>query len=152
MIYKQENLPKLTASSRCRKNFTIFDEIGGQYEETFVDVERQMINIFTFKALRTVLAQLQETDPVKHKYLYNFAVENKPSDGKFFLQALFKDNQELASRLLEVRVHLFTTWSKGYNSKNLYKVIADQNVELLRERLLQTVKFVEEESRPEIDS
>lgn len=122
-------------------------EIGGQYEETFADVERQMVNIFTFKALRTVLAQLQETDPTQYKYLYSFAVENNPSDGKYFIKELLKDRQDLGQRIIEVRMHLFKTWSKKYNHSELQKVMADQNVELLRERLMQTVKFETDEEK-----
>lgn len=124
-------------------------ELGGQYDESFTDVEKYMLNCFTFKAVRSVLGQLQETNPPQYAFFYNFVVDNKPQDGKIFLQTLLKEKQELGERVMVTRLHLFNTWIKGYNHADMYKAMSDQNLELLRERLVQTVKFTEDTERPQ---
>ncbi|KAG6512794.1 hypothetical protein ZIOFF_030923 [Zingiber officinale] len=68
----------------------VVDELAGQYDEGFEDVHVQLINYFTYKAVRTVLHQLYEMNPPSYRWLYNFVVNNKPTDGKRFLRALAK--------------------------------------------------------------
>lgn len=59
-------------------------EIGGEYLDTYDDVDRTLMNYMTYRALRMTLQQLQETDtsPGKQEYtwMYQFAVDNPPSD------------------------------------------------------------------------
>eukprot|EP00271_Cylindrocystis_brebissonii_P004741 TRINITY_DN16577_c0_g1_i1.p1 TRINITY_DN16577_c0_g1~~TRINITY_DN16577_c0_g1_i1.p1 ORF type:complete len:214 (-),score=34.40 TRINITY_DN16577_c0_g1_i1:721-1332(-) len=141
-------LPSLTRRQDRAFRGTTRAEMGGQYEETFFDIERQMLNCFTFKAVRCVLGQLKETNPPVYTYFYNFVVDNKPQDGKIFVQVLLKERQELGERVLITRLHLFNTWVKKYNHADLYSIMRDQNLELLRERLVQTVKFSDEERPP----
>nr|GMD14671.1 chaperonin-like RbcX protein 2, chloroplastic [Ipomoea batatas] len=52
-----------------KRGFTVVNELGGQYEETFEDVKSQILNYFTYKAVMTVLDQLQEMNPPQYQWL-----------------------------------------------------------------------------------
>jgi len=119
----------------------VVDELGGQYEDTFDDVEKHLLDYFTYKGVKTVLAQLSEMNPPEYAWFYNFVVNNKPQDSKLFLRTLVKERQELGERVMVTRLHLFNKWVKKYNHAQMHKAISDQNLELLRERLIQTVKL-----------
>ncbi|CAA3029894.1 Hypothetical predicted protein [Olea europaea subsp. europaea] len=84
-----------TFKSNSRKkrrlhSLTVVNELGGQYEDTFNDVKMDIINCFTFKAVRTVLEQLYEMNPPQYAYLHNFIADNTTKSGKLFLQTLAK--------------------------------------------------------------
>eukprot|EP01018_Ginkgo_biloba_P032719 Gb_02161 [translate_table: standard] len=100
-----------------------------------------LLDYLTFKAVRTVLGQLYEMNPTQYMWFYNFVVNNKPGDGKSFLRLLVKERQELAERVMVTRLHLFNKWVKVYSHVNMHQAINDQNLELMRERLVQTVKW-----------
>lgn len=119
----------------------VVDDLGGQYEDTFDDVEKHLLDYFTYKAVKTVLAQLSEMNPPEYAWFYNFVVNNKPQDSKLFIRILVKEKQELGERVMVTRLHLFNKWVKKYNHVQMHKAISDQNLELLRERLIQTVKL-----------
>ncbi|XP_024524194.1 chaperonin-like RbcX protein 2, chloroplastic [Selaginella moellendorffii] len=119
----------------------VVDEIAGQYEDSYEDVDKHLMDYFTFKAVRTVLAQLYEMNPSQYIWFYNFVGNNKPQDSKVFIRLLVKERQELAERVMVTRLHLFGKWVKKYSHENMYNAISDQNLELLRERLMQTVKL-----------
>eukprot|EP00249_Psilotum_nudum_P016559 c25883_g1_i1 orf=681-1436(-) len=119
----------------------VVDEFGGQYEENFEDVQKHLLDYFTYKAVKTVLAQLHEMHPMQYSWFYNFVVHNKPQDSKYFLRVLVKERQELGERVMVTRLHLFNKWVKKYNHTNVHNAISDQNLELLRERLIETVKW-----------
>jgi len=124
----------------CRP-LVVVDEFAGQYEENFDDVGKNLIDYFTFKAVRTVLAQLYEMNPTQYMWLYNYVVDNKPRDGKRFLRNLVKERQELGERVMITRLHLFNKWVKRYNHVDIHRAISDQNLELMRERLVEIVKW-----------
>ncbi|KAI7734978.1 hypothetical protein M8C21_020768 [Ambrosia artemisiifolia] len=118
---------------------SIVNELGGQYEEVFNDVKLEIRNCLTKKAVRTVLYQLYEMNPPQYIWLHNFIAENDPADGKLFLRNLVKDNQELAERVMITRLHLYGKWIKQCDHAEMYKEISDENLELMRERLLETI-------------
>ncbi|BBN00111.1 hypothetical protein MPTK1_1g26500 [Marchantia polymorpha subsp. ruderalis] len=135
-------VPRAAAGGgRQRRPFVVRDDLGGQYEDSFDDVDKHLLDYFTFKAVRTVLAQLAEMNPHQYAWFYNYVVNVKPQDSKVFLQRLVKEKQELAERVMVTRLHLFNKWVKKYNHAQLHKAISDENLALLRERLMQTVKF-----------
>ncbi|KAL4387219.1 hypothetical protein GQ457_09G021880 [Hibiscus cannabinus] len=70
--------------------------------------------------------------------LKKFAAANKPTDGKRFLRILSK-RQELAERVMVTRLHLYAKWIKKCDHAEIYREISDENLELMRERLMQTV-------------
>ncbi|KAK1370419.1 chaperonin-like RbcX protein 2, chloroplastic [Heracleum sosnowskyi] len=125
---------------RYKKQLNIVtNELGGQYEETFNDVKRITLNCFTYKAVRTVLHQLYEMNPTEYMWLYNFVAANDPRDGKKFLRVLGKEKQDLAERVMITRLHLYGKWIKVCDHAEIYKEISDENLSLMRERLLETI-------------
>ncbi|XWS52529.1 hypothetical protein CRYUN_Cryun11dG0078500 [Craigia yunnanensis] len=97
---------------RKDRRLAIVNELAGQYEDSFEDVKTQLLNYFTYKAVRTVLNQLYEMNPPKYTWFYQFVATNKPSDGKRFLRLLGKENQELSERVMITRLHLYGKWVK----------------------------------------
>lgn len=131
------------------KGLVIVSELAGQYEENFDDVKNQILNYFTYKAVRTVLNQLYEMNPTDYRWFYNFIVNNKPGDGKRFLRTLNKEKQELAERVMITRLHLYGKWIKKCDHAAIYKEISDQNLELMRERLMETVIWPSDDTNTE---
>ncbi|KAM0952022.1 putative chaperonin-like RbcX [Dioscorea sansibarensis] len=141
--------------TRCRKlrkksrGLVIVDELGGQYEEGFNDVHIQLINYFTYKASRTVLHQLYEMNPPKYRWFYNFMATNRATDGKRFLRQLGKEKQDLAERVMITRLHLFGKWIKKLDHAKMYQQISDENLQLMRERLIETVIWPSDDTNTE---
>ncbi|KAL9455172.1 hypothetical protein AB3S75_010559 [Citrus x aurantiifolia] len=127
----------------------IVNEVGGQYEDSFEDVKTQIQNYFTYKAVRTVLNQLYEMNPTQYMWLYNFVATNKPGDGKHFIRILGKEKQDLAERVMITRLHLYGKWVKKCDHAQMYKAISDENLELMRERLIETVIWPSDDSNTE---
>ncbi|KAK1429116.1 hypothetical protein QVD17_11318 [Tagetes erecta] len=124
---------------RRDKGLVIVNELGGHYEDTFRDVQAQLFNLFTYKAVRTVMNQLYEMNPTEYRWFYDFVVINKPNDGKRFLRGLQKEKHELAERVMVTRLHLYGKWIKKVDNAQMYKDLSDQNLALMRERLMETV-------------
>ncbi|OAY30090.1 chaperonin-like RbcX protein 2, chloroplastic isoform X2 [Manihot esculenta] len=129
------------SSRKLRKDrrFVVVYELGGQYEDTFEDVKTQILNYFTYKAVRTVLTQLYEMNPTQYRWFYDFVASNKPGEGKRFIRTLVKEKQDLAERVMITRLHLYGKWVKKCNHAEIYQEISDENLELMRERLKETV-------------
>lgn len=127
----------------------IVNNLGGQYEDNFEDVKTQLLNYFTYKASRTVLNQLYEMNPPEYTWFYNFLVANKPGDGKVFIRKLGKEKQELAERIMVTRLHLYGKWIKKCNHGEIYQNISEENLELMRERLLQTIIWPSDDTNTE---
>ncbi|XP_021862542.1 chaperonin-like RbcX protein 2, chloroplastic [Spinacia oleracea] len=127
----------------------IVSELGGQYEDGFEDVKTQLLNYFTYKATRTVLTQLYEMNPTHYQWLYNFLVANKPGDGKVFIRNLGKERQDLAERIMVTRLHLYGKWIKKCNHAEIYQFISDENLALMREKLLETIVWPSDDTNTE---
>lgn len=132
-----------------RSGLGIVCNLGGQYEDTFDDVQLQLMNYFTYKAVRTVLTQLYEMNPPSYRWFYNFVAVNKPTDGKLFLRALSKERQELAERVMITRLHLYGKWIKKCDHAKMYEMISDENLMLMRERLMETVIWPTDDTNTE---
>ncbi|XP_073148380.1 chaperonin-like RbcX protein 2, chloroplastic [Henckelia pumila] len=137
---------KKRLSTRSRKGngklhgLIVVNELGGQYEDTFNDVKLEIINYFTFKAVRTVLEQLYELNPPQYIWFYSFVSNNAESkDWKRLLQILVKENQELAERVMITRLSLYGRWIKKCDHGEIYKEISEENLKLMRDRLLETI-------------
>ncbi|XP_010535922.1 PREDICTED: uncharacterized protein LOC104811066 [Tarenaya hassleriana] len=133
------------------KRLVVVSELAGQYEDSFDDVKAQILNYFTYKAVRTVLNQLYEMNPPSYTWFYNFLVVNKPTeiDGKRFLRSLGKERQELAERVMITRLHLYSKWIKKCDHGKIYQQISDENLELMRERLMETVIWPSDDTNTE---
>jgi hypothetical protein len=132
-----------------RRNLVIVNEFAGQYEDSFEDVKTQIVNYITYKAVRTVLNQLYEMNPTQYRWFYDFIVTNKPGDGKRFIRTLVKEKQDLAERVMVTRLHLYGKWVKKCDHAAMYKEISDQNLELMRERLMETVIWPSDDTNTE---
>ncbi|XP_031101254.1 chaperonin-like RbcX protein 2, chloroplastic [Ipomoea triloba] len=133
-----------------KRGFTVVNELGGQYEETFEDVKSQILNYFTYKAVMTVLDQLQEMNPPQYQWLNGFIETNKPRDGKHFIRNLVKEKQDLAERVMITRLHLYGKWIKKCDHDELYNQISDQNLEVMRERLVEIVIWPSDDTNTEV--
>lgn len=131
------------------RNFRVVNELGGQYEEVFNDIKLQIRDSFTAKAVRTVLYQLHEMNPPDYTWFYNFVATNDPGDGKLFLRTLAKERQGLAERVMITRLHLYSKWIKVCDHAEIYKEISDENLELMRERLMETIVWPSDDSNTE---
>ncbi|KAF8779016.1 hypothetical protein HU200_003122 [Digitaria exilis] len=132
-----------------RSGLGIACNLAGQYEDSFEDVQLQLMNYFTYKAVRTVLTQLYEMNPPSYRWFYNFVAVNKPTDGKMFLRALSKERQELAERVMITRLHLYGKWIKKCDHGKMYDKISDENLALMRERLMETVIWPTDDTNTE---
>ncbi|CAN6297347.1 unnamed protein product [Urochloa humidicola] len=140
---------RVLRQGRSRGGLGIVCNLGGQYEESFDDVQLQLMNYFTYKAVRTVLTQLYEMNPPSYRWFYNFVAVNKPTDGKLFLRALSKERQELAERVMITRLHLYGKWIKKCDHGKMYDKISDENLMLMRERLMETVIWPTDDTNTE---
>ncbi|KAL3354293.1 hypothetical protein AABB24_018774 [Solanum stoloniferum] len=62
------NYKNLKKQTKGRKNLRIVNDLGGQYEENFSDIKTQILNYFTYKAVRTILNQLNEMNPPQYHW------------------------------------------------------------------------------------
>ncbi|XP_004229629.1 chaperonin-like RbcX protein 2, chloroplastic [Solanum lycopersicum] len=132
----------LNGGSRKRQKIRKLTVVGGlevEDDDSGEDVKNEIINVITYKAVRTVLQQLYEMNPPQYTWFYNFIVNHVPNTGKNFLQQLFKEKRELAERVMITRLSLYSIWMQKCDHAELYNRISDENVELMRERLAQTV-------------
>ncbi|EAY92274.1 hypothetical protein OsI_13997 [Oryza sativa Indica Group] len=132
-----------------QQGLAVVCNLGGTYDEGFEDIHVQLINVFTYKAVKTVLTQLYEMNPPSYRWLYNFVAVNKPTDGKVFLRALGKEKQELAERVMITRLHLYSKWIKKCDHAMMYERISDENLALMRERLMETVIWPTDDTNTE---
>ncbi|PIN12355.1 hypothetical protein CDL12_15033 [Handroanthus impetiginosus] len=135
---------------RRNKSLVVVAELAGQYEDNFEDVKKQLLDYFTYKAVRTVLNQLYEMNPTKYRWFYNYVATNEHGFGKRFIRNLVKDKQDLAERVMVTRLHLYGKWVKKCDHTEMYERISDQNLELMRERLMETVIWPSDDSDAEI--
>ncbi|KAL0437219.1 UNVERIFIED_CONTAM: Chaperonin-like RbcX protein 2, chloroplastic [Sesamum radiatum] len=135
---------------RKNRSLVVVSELLGQYEDSFEDVKEQILYYFTYKAVRTVLNQLYEMNPTQYRWLYNFVASNELGYGKHFIRNLGKEQHELAERVMVTRLHLYGRWIKKCDHTEMYERISDQNLELMRERLMETVIWPSDDSNTEV--
>lgn len=70
------------------------------------DTVKTLISYLTYQAVRTVIAQLSETDPPLAHWLNGFSATGKLQDGEAYLRALLQERQDLAFRIMTVRAHI----------------------------------------------
>ncbi|AFZ24287.1 RbcX protein [Cylindrospermum stagnale PCC 7417] len=69
------------------------------------DTAKTLQSYLTYQALRTVLAQLDETNPPLALWLHNFSA-GKVQDGEAYIDELFREKSDLALRIMTVREHI----------------------------------------------
>jgi O-methyltransferase involved in polyketide biosynthesis len=70
------------------------------------DTAKTLSSYLTYQAVRTVLAQLSETNPPLALWLHRFSATDKIQDGEAYIQNLLREKQDLALRIMTVREHL----------------------------------------------
>jgi hypothetical protein len=70
------------------------------------DSAKVLMSYLTYQAMRTVLAQLDETNPPLAYWLHKFSSQTKIQDGEAYLTELFLEKPDLGIRILTVREHL----------------------------------------------
>jgi RbcX protein len=70
------------------------------------DTARTMQSYLTYQAVRTVLAQITETNPPLALWLHGFSSNDKIQDGEAYIEDLFLAKPELALRVMIVREHI----------------------------------------------
>jgi len=70
------------------------------------DTAKTLISYLTYQAVRTVAAQLRETNPPLSMWFHRFSSTAPIQDGEAYLRALMQENQDLAFRVMTVRSHL----------------------------------------------
>ncbi|MEA5581364.1 chaperonin family protein RbcX [Nodularia harveyana UHCC-0300] len=69
------------------------------------DTAKTLQSYLTYQALKTVLAQLGETNPPLELWLNNFSA-GKVQNGEAYLEQLFQAKPDLALRIMTVREHI----------------------------------------------
>jgi 3-deoxy-D-manno-octulosonic-acid transferase len=69
------------------------------------DTAKTLQSYLTYQALRTVLAQLGETNPPLELWLHNFSV-GKIQNGESYIEQLLREKPDLALRIMTVREHI----------------------------------------------
>ena len=70
------------------------------------DTAKTLSSFLTYQAVRTVLAQISETNPPLALWLHRFSATEKIQDGEAYLKSLFQEKPELALRVMTVREHI----------------------------------------------
>lgn len=70
------------------------------------DTAKTVVSYLTYQAVRTVVAQLRETNPPLSMWFQSFSAKTPIQDGEVYLKALMRENPDLALRVMTVRVHL----------------------------------------------
>ena len=70
------------------------------------DTAKTLVSYLTYQAVRTVAAQLRETNPPLHMWFHSFSSQTSIQDGELYLKELMQVNQDLALRVMTVRAHL----------------------------------------------
>ena len=70
------------------------------------DTTQTLISYLTYRAVRVVYDQLDETDPKRAYWFHQFASSESIKDGDLFIEKLFRERQDLAFRVLTVRESL----------------------------------------------
>jgi hypothetical protein len=67
------------------------------------DTNKTLMSYLTYRAVRVVYEQLDETEPKRAYWLHQFSSRESIKDGELFMQKLFQERQDLAFRILTVR-------------------------------------------------
>jgi len=111
----------------------------------------------TYQAVKTIIAQLSETNPPMSLWLTEYSSGNRLQDGESYLQGLMLEHKDLVLRILEVREHLaeqVLDFLPAMVRQNLEQSRLDNRRQLL-ERLTQSFPSesdtVSEKTNPESD-
>jgi hypothetical protein len=70
------------------------------------DTAKTLSSYLTYQAMRTVLAQISETNPPLAFWLHRFSSQEVIQDGEGYINKLFQEKPDLALRIMVVREHI----------------------------------------------
>ncbi|PIG92660.1 chaperonin family protein RbcX [Gloeocapsopsis sp. IPPAS B-1203] len=70
------------------------------------DTAKTLSSYLTYQAMRTVLAQISETNPPLAFWLHRFSSQEVIQDGEAYINKLFQEKPDLALRIMVVREHI----------------------------------------------
>jgi hypothetical protein len=70
------------------------------------DTAKVLQSYLTYQAVRTIIAQLAESNPPQAIWLSHYSDSHKVQDGEAYLEGLMGENKELVLRIMTVRKHL----------------------------------------------
>ncbi|MDX2100003.1 MAG: chaperonin family protein RbcX [Leptolyngbyaceae cyanobacterium bins.59] len=76
------------------------------FKQIAKDTAKTLISYLTYQAVRTVIAQLSETNPPLALWLSQFSSKDRIQDGEAYIQDLLREKQDLAFRIMTVREHI----------------------------------------------
>lgn len=114
------------------------------------DTAQVLTSYLTYQAVRTVLSQLLEANlPVFHQ-LNEFASREKIQDGEAFITDLFKEQPELALRIMTVRQHLAEEVTE-FLPEMVTSNIQQANIEHRKKHLEKITQMTSEELLASVD-
>lgn len=115
------------------------------------DTTKTLISYITYQALRVVIAQLDETEPKRAYWLRQFSHRVSIQNSEIYLEALFREEQRLAFRLLTVREHL-TEEMADYLPEMLRTGIQQANLQQRTQQLERMTQVDPQVEPEEVDS
>lgn len=78
-------------------------------EKIAQETAKVLQSYLTYQAVRTIIAQLSETNPTQAIWLSQYSSTNKIQDGEVYLNELMSEDKEMVLRIMTVREHLAET-------------------------------------------
>lgn len=113
---------------------------GMDIKQIAKDTAKTLSSYLTYQAMRTVLAQLHETNPPLALWLHQFSATNRIQNGEFYLEELFRENPDLALRIMTVR-ELLAEEVTEYLPEMVRMEIQQANMQHRRQHLERITQF-----------
>jgi 3-deoxy-D-manno-octulosonic-acid transferase len=126
------------------------DESSMNLKQIAKETAKTLQSYLTYQALRTVLAQLGETNPPLAIWLHNFSA-GKVQDGESYIEELFRQKPDLALRIMTVREHIAEEVT-DFLPEMVRTGIQQANMEQRRQHLERITQLSLSDSTPETDS
>jgi hypothetical protein len=75
-------------------------------KQVAAETAKVLQSYLTYQAVKTIIAQLSETNPPMAIWLTEYSSGNKIQDGEAYIEGLMLDHKDLVMRILEVRKYL----------------------------------------------
>ena len=75
-------------------------------KQVAAETAKVLQSYLTYQAVKTIIAQLSETNPPRAIWLTEYSSGNKIQDGEAYIEGLMLDHKDLVMRILEVRKYL----------------------------------------------
>lgn len=114
------------------------------------DTAKTLQSYLTYQALKTVLAQVSETNPPLALWLQRFSAD-KIQDGEAYIKELFQEKPELALRIMTVREHIAEQVTE-YLPEMVRTGIQQANMEHRRQHLERMTQINTSDPSPESET